>query len=92
MNKDDSKKPFLPRNKPRSWVILTICALVAVLIAGPVALLGGAFEVGFFVTAGKFLFWTCWLIGVAMGAVFLSGLLTGRYKNISDRDWQDQIW
>ena len=92
MNQDDSKKPFLPRDKAISWTITIICGLVAVLIAGPLAISGIVFEVSVLVTAGKLLFWSCWFVGVAMGAVFLSGLLTGRYKDIGDRDWQDQLW
>jgi len=92
MNQTASKEPFLPRDKPRSWIVGIICGLIGVLIAGPLAFAGIAFEISALKEAGTLLFWCCWIVAIAMGAVFLSKTITGRYKSIEARDWSKQVW
>ncbi len=41
---------------------------------------------------GKFLFIFSWIVGMVMGIVFAVGLITGRYRNIVEKDWTHQIW
>lgn len=74
------------------WVVAIICGLIGVLVAGPLAIAGIAFEVGALKDVGTVLFWGCWIVAIPMGAVFLSKTITGRYKNIEARDWSEQVW
>ena len=87
-----NEKAFLPRNKPKSWVVAIICGLVGVLLAGPLAIAGLGLEIDVLLSAGTTLFWCCWIVGIAMGAVFLSRTIAGHYKGIEDRDWSEQLW
>ena len=92
MNQTTSREPFLPRDKPRSWVVAVICGLIAVLAAGPLAIAGVALEIDALKDAGTLLFWCCWIVAIPMGAVFLVKTLAGRYKDIEERDWNEQVW
>jgi hypothetical protein len=92
MNQINSKKPFLPRDKPRSWIVAIICGLIGVLVAGPLAIAGITFEISALKEAGTLLFWCSWMVAISMGAVFLSKTIAGRYKSIEARDWSEQVW
>jgi len=84
-------KPFIPLNKPRSWVIF-ICA----------CLLGIAFGLlGFFFTSLGLkvvavvplsLYVLCWVISFISWLVFISGFISGRYINIQHKKWSEQVW
>ena len=92
MNPTASRETFLPRDKPKSWVVAIVCGLIGVLVAGPVAMAGIAFEISALKDAGTFLFWCCWVVAIPMGAIFLSKTMAGRYKGIESRNWNEQVW
>lgn len=92
MNQSTSDRVFIPRKKPKSWIVIIICGLVGVLIAGPLAVFGEVLQVEGFKRVGIFLFWGCWIVAVPMSFIYLYRLATGYYKGISDRDWKDQFW
>ena len=92
MNQDAPKRPFLPRDKPKSWVIFIICCLTGLLVAGPIAVSGIAFQVEALTSVGTAIFWGCWIVGIAMWIVYISRSIAGHYKSIEDRDWDDQVW
>jgi len=84
-------KPFIPRNKPRSWVIF-ICACLLGLGFGLLGLafaLFGLKSVAFLPIA---LFVVSWFIGGIFWLVFISGLISGRYINIQHKQWSEQVW
>ena len=92
MNQNPSKKPFLPRDKPKSWVVLTICILASLLLAAPLAFSGIMFEIEALESFGKLLFLCCWIVGAAMWLVFAARSVAGHYKGIEDCDWRRQVW
>jgi len=84
-------KPFIPLNKPRSWVIY-ICACLLGIALG---LLGFIFTWLGFKVAAIFLialFVLSWVISFISWLVFISGLISGRYINIQHKQWSEQVW
>ena len=84
-------KPFIPRDKPKSWVVFVLSGLIG-LAFGLCAFASASqgwltaktiFSVGFIL---------CWAIGAAAVITCAHGMLTGRYGNIQDRPWEDQVW
>ena len=86
------RKPFLPRDKPRSWVLFILCCLTGLLVAGPLLLIGSVFEIRAIESFGRTLFWCCLITAALMWAVFMFRSAAGRYDRIVARDWKDQIW
>ncbi len=43
-------------------------------------------------TLGKALFFLSWTVAAIMWLIFAVGLVTGRYKNISEKEWKEQLW
>jgi membrane protein implicated in regulation of membrane protease activity len=83
--------PFIPLNKPRSWVIF-ICACLLGIALG---LLGFIFTWLGFKVAAVFLialFVLSWVISFISWLVFISGLISGRYINIQHKQWSEQVW
>ncbi len=60
--------------------------------AGFLAIAGYAFEIESVATVGKILFLICWAIAAIMWLRFVASSAKGKYKNVSDRAWRDQIW
>jgi len=84
-------KPFIPLNKPRSWVVF-ICACLLGIAFG---LLGFIFTwLGLKVVAiiPISLFVLSWVISFISWLVFISGLISGRYINIQHKQWSEQVW
>ena len=86
-----TKKPFITRNKPKSWVVCICAGLIGMaigLIGFIFAWLGfktiQAITIGFFVFC-LFTFATSWL-------VFAFRLVSGRYINLQSKPWSEQIW
>jgi hypothetical protein len=90
--KTSSKKPFIPRNKPKSWVIGVLAGLSGLLFAAPVLVVGSYFGFHFLYYIGKFLFLTCWFIFALMWVLGFVQLIRGKYRNIGEKDWEDQVW
>jgi hypothetical protein len=86
------KKPFIPRDKPKSFVIAIIAGLIGGLIGGPVMFGGHFLGISGIIIFGKILFMACWLVAASTGIFFAFGLITGKYKNIEDKDWNHQLW
>jgi hypothetical protein len=92
MSEEKIKKPFIPRNKPKSWVIFNLAGLCALLIVAPMMFASVYLKWKFLQFIGMALFICCWATGVAMWFVFFFGMITGKYKAIEERDWHDQLW
>jgi len=92
VNQNTSKKPFLPQDKPKSWIVFIIGILAGLLIAGPLMFSGIFQEIEAFQFLGKLLFTCCWIVAALMWVVFISRSIAGHYKGIEDRDWDEQVW
>ncbi len=87
----EGKRSFIPRDRPRSWVILVVACLGGFLFGASSALLESSLGVSF----GRLpvvVLAVCVPIAVLSAAVYLHGLLVGRYRDIRARPWRDQVW
>ncbi len=92
MSKDATRKPFIPRDKPKSWVVLLIAILVALLIGAPVLFLGAVFDLAFLHAVGRVIFYGAWATGAVMACVFVFGVVRGKYGDIRELPWSEQEW
>ena len=87
-----SKKPFIPQNKPKSWVIGVLSVLSAVLFAGPLVIAGVYYSLPKLESVGRAMFWLSWAIGVASWLIFMGKLVGGKYRGMQEKSWKEQIW
>ena len=86
-----SARAFIPRDKPKSWVIAVVACMTGFGIGVVAFLLAlNGLPVAMDVARPMFLF--CWAVGAAAGVSFLLGLFTGRYRRVEEKPWRDQIW
>jgi hypothetical protein len=84
------ERPFLPRNKPKFWVIGLLSGFIGLacgLVAFGAALLNlSAIRMLFSIlmAVSVLVFFICWF-GCAFGAV------TGRYRNLQPKPWNEQV-
>ena len=80
-----------PRKAPKSFVVIISAGLVGLLCAGP--LIFGAYFLGLkaLLILGQLIFALCWVIAAAHGIIFAFGLITGRYRDMQESDWKEQI-
>ena len=92
MKSNEKNESSIPRKAPKSFVVATIACMGGVLFAGPLMLV--SFYVGLkaIFLLGQLIFALCCGFGVACGFFFIFGLMTGRYRNIQERSWREQIW
>lgn len=83
--------PFIPRDKPRSWVVGVLAGLSG-LAAGLVAFVGAWLGFAVVKFVGIVLFVACWLAFAGAWLVFMIGLVSGRYAKVEPREWSDQVW
>lgn len=84
-------KPFIPRDKPKSWVVGILAGLVG-LAVGLCGLIAAWAGINWLESLAIFSFTVCWLVFAAMWFVFAFGQITGRYKNIQPKEWSEQLW
>ena len=88
----NTKRPFIPRDKPRSWVIGVLSGLIGLLVAGPIMANGAYFEFSFVKDTGITVFIICWLGFAISWLIFAFGMVTGKYRDIHAQDWNKQLW
>ncbi|WP_027715251.1 hypothetical protein [Desulfuromonas sp. TF] len=86
------KKPFFPKDKPKSWILYITSGLVGLLVGGPLAYAGGYFEIKYLKIIGTIIFATCWSIMLVMFFVFAFGQASGKYKKMEEKSWKEQEW
>jgi energy-coupling factor transporter transmembrane protein EcfT len=91
-NNNGIKKSFIPRNKPKSFVVAIIAALIGGLCGGPLMFGGHFLNISSLIVFGKILFVFCWIVFAIMGIFFAFGMLAGRYRDMQEKDWTQQIW
>lgn len=87
-----AKRSFIPRDKPKSWVLMMIGILVALIIGAPIIWLGDYLDFRFVEVAGFAIFYLGWLLGISMSIVFAYGSLSGKYGRLETRNWSAQVW
>ena len=91
MNKK-TKEPFIPRDKPKSWVLGVFSGLFGLLVAGPILFIGAYFEYSFIKGFGITIFIICWFTFAVSWAYFVVGMLSGKYRNLQEQEWSKQLW
>lgn len=86
---NQTKKQFIPRDKPKSWVLASICILIALFIAAPMIFFGGHYLI---VNLGKFLFSVLAIAAMFFGVFLNVNVISGKYKQLKSQDWKDQLW
>lgn len=85
-------KPFIPRDKPRSWVVFILSVLTGLLLASPMMFIGRYLYLELISSVGEFIFSVCWTTGFIFLSVFIFSMLSGKYRNITEQDWGKQRW
>jgi len=85
-------QPFIPRDKPKSWVLFICAGLIVLLVFAPIIGLGIFFEASWVRGLGMFGFFMCWCVMAVAGVISAVGNISGRYRNLSAKDWKDQVW
>ena len=86
------KKPFIPRDKPKSYVLCALSSLVMLFIATPLAALGIYNEITVLLWTGAIVFCMAWVTFVIMMFVHTSNSDKGNYDNIKEKKWSEQVW
>ena len=86
-----ARRPFLPENKPRSWVIGVSAGLLG-LFFGLLAFAAAWFELQTLKSLLLVLFAACWVVFAASWLVFAAKLASGRYASVQSRPWREQVW
>jgi membrane protein implicated in regulation of membrane protease activity len=84
-------KPFIPLNKPRSWVVF-VCACLLGIAFGLIGFIFTWLGLKVLVVVPLSLFALSWVISCISWLVFISGLISGRYINIQHKQWSEQVW
>ncbi len=90
--KTNNEKSFIPRDKPKSWVLGILAGLIALVVASPIMFLGAYFKYSIIKNLGITLFVACWGTFAISWLIFFIGMLGGKYKNIQEQDWSEQLW
>lgn len=85
-------QPFIPRDKPKSWVLFICAGLLGLLAFAPIIGLGIFFEANWLFRLGVVGFVACWCLMAVSGVVTAVGGFSGRYRNLEAKDWKDQVW
>ena len=92
MSIEKTRRPFIPRNKPKSWVLAILAVLTGLFVAVPIMLAGHYLHLGFIKGLGTFVFCFCVITFFCMWVIGLVKMLAGKYRCIEERDWKDQMW
>jgi len=84
-------RAFIPRNKPRSWVIGVLSSLFGS-GSGLIAFVAAHTDLLLVKWISSTLFLLCWLVFAVSWIICFVGSITGRYHDIEDRDWKEQVW
>lgn len=85
-------KPFIPRDKPKTWVISIVSSMIGLLVGGPLAILGRKLGIDVVFYFGATIFILSWFISFVSMATFVVGSSSGKYKKIKEVKWSEQIW
>jgi hypothetical protein len=87
-----TERSFIPRNKPKSWVVSVIACLSCLLVGAPLIFLGSAIGWDWMVRVGFIIVVLSVVTTFGTTTVFLGGMATGKYKALEPRKWREQLW
>ena len=82
----------LPHDKPKSLIVFLAGILAGLLVFLPLAVLGLSLEKPPVFLTGTAGVAVSWLLAAFMGFLFAAGLYAGRYKEMHELPWRDQVW
>ena len=91
MNDEKITKPFIPRDKPKSWVIGILGVLIG-LGGGLTGFIGAGMKIAPLYYLGISVFVVCWIAAFPSMLFFVFRNFSGRYRNLEERNWKDQLW
>jgi hypothetical protein len=86
-----NKRTFIPRDKPRFWVVCVLAWLSGIAV-GLIGFVATLYELPWLALPMMVLFVCCWLVGAVSWLGYIVGLLSGRYRNLITRPWSEQTW
>ncbi|MDH3976588.1 MAG: hypothetical protein OEV42_20180 [Deltaproteobacteria bacterium] len=89
---NSNKRRFIPKDKPKSLVIMLVSCIKGFLPGIPLMLAGYYLKYEMLLGAGVFFYALCWFLFAVMWIVYIVGSLKGKYCNVEERDWCDQVW
>ncbi len=80
---------FVPRNKPKSWVVFQLAFLIGI-VASLLIFLAP-------IPSGRgsvlhTLFLAAWAVALVAAVVYAHGFFSGRYRSLQPRAWREQVW
>lgn len=84
-------RPFIPRDKPRPWIVFVLAVIVE-LGFGLVSIVGAWLKIEPLYRLGYASLISAWAVGVVAFITLCIGAASGRYRNLAERDWKDQVW
>ena len=84
-------RPFIPRDRPKSWVIFVLACLAGLLF-GIVAVFATWRGLSAVESLSRVLFFLCWLAAAMCWLYWRVGTASGQYHNLPERPWRDQVW
>ena len=73
-------------------MIFILFGLAGLLVAGPIIFTGIYFELDIIKSIGTIIFTACWFVAAISWVAFMAGMLSGKYHNIQEQQWGDQLW
>jgi len=84
-------KPFIPKDKPKLWVICICIGLIGLGI-GIVTFIFAWFGFETIKAIGTGLFALCWVTAAISGLACAIRLISGCYINLEEKTWSEQTW
>ena len=79
-------------DKPKSLILFLACLFAGLLVFLPLAVVGLTLEKITMFLTGTAGVGVSWLLAAAMGFLFATGLRAGRYKEMHELPWRQQVW
>ena len=82
----------IPHDKPKSLIIFLAALFAGLLVFLPLAVVGLTLErITMFLTGSAGVA-VSWMLAGVMGILFAAGLHAGRYKEMHELPWRQQVW
>jgi hypothetical protein len=85
------KQPFIPRDKPKFFVVAILFGLVG-LAVGLLAFVAGSLGLVAVENLLRPAFFICWCVMAFCMVGFLAKQWGGRYHGLQERPWKEQQW
>lgn len=86
-----TKRPFIPQDKPRFWVIFILAGLIT-LAVGLAAFVAAWLELRLIEKILMTLLKLGWGVMAVSWLGFAFGVVSGRYRNLKSKAWKEQVW